>query len=1040
MREAEREAKQRFGSVQAKEKARQKASVTVQANFRGYICRKRRKQSIKLSIATTQITGRVAGRLKRKITLSQEERRRHAATSLQASFRGHRVRLQRRRAKLQEYLNQTTSHVPGHHEDCSVFQEFIHKLAQTTVDEKIVRDEAAQQHTAGIAAAAIHDAACNVPWLTPHTRAKFRESRARKRRVRPHSALLPGKTNRSSQNATTIRGRPATAGRLQRRRSSRSRPASAFARSARDVVLNLDRTSDAVQWAAMNRVKVPPMLTPLGNIQDPSVLSKCTVGENHDLSDQNSSQSLGVKLCNSAWTGDIDGVCKSLWAGADVNSCESSGSTALILAVTAGHAEVVELLLGCGADTTCCDRDGRTALQLAAQYGRLKCIDLLHVAEADINAASDADGLTAFHLACVAGHIEVIQVLLKHGADPNAKTRSGLTGAMLVAEKQEQERQKREQVLRMLKSSDIPKEGETQTDLQLLIGDNDTVAEEARKLRVKVELAEFKDDFRSVKTDMLGMKRQMSGMIEQMNMFSGAINDLSMQSQSQVAAVVRMSPPGVPINSLRPQSAAPLSVISQAGNNIDKRPKSAAAKLGFHPHQQRSLSSASTTGDVMKSDAESTLSRHQANFSDVLDRPRSAAAASNMAHRHHIVGLERPQLPPRPHSALSVPSMATSARQDSDSNNDNTRKKASSNTRGGDFRRSSVDARPQLTSSSIPFVDVDISGISAAKDEESTTARRESLGRPLSTVIEGIKNEQSSLAKPKDVSICDDGDVEFGQSGQTVTDVLALADRNALLEDIPSIDNDWNDNEMARLDMAVGLKGEEDWENVANLVGSGRSASECRSAWQRNRDRYTAAGHWVGYTPAVEARIAPDQGSSANSTSLHDNNRGDPSTEQISVEPQTRSELIQRALARDCTHDMRGADKNVAYADYGGEWYCDSCGEQNPTGRLFQCKICKDYDLCVQCMRAAGRATESLIDRMSLGGTQHGNFAGRNQKKTASYEKQQKEKEEMRKAVLELERMQAANKTQREEAASARLVAQAEHERDEARARRRRWM
>jgi hypothetical protein len=44
-------------------------------------------------------------------------------------------------------------------------------------------------------------------------------------------------------------------------------------------------------------------------------------------------------------------------------------------------------------------------------------------------------------------------------------------------------------------------------------------------------------------------------------------------------------------------------------------------------------------------------------------------------------------------------------------------------------------------------------------------------------------------------------------------------------------------------------------------------------------------------------------------------------------EPRTRSALIHRALARDCTHDMRGADANVAYADHGGEW-CELMAHQ----------------------------------------------------------------------------------------------------------------
>lgn len=49
-----------------------------------------------------------------------------------------------------------------------------------------------------------------------------------------------------------------------------ARPASAFARTPKDVVLNLDRTADAKLWATMNGVPLAPMLTPLGNARQSS--------------------------------------------------------------------------------------------------------------------------------------------------------------------------------------------------------------------------------------------------------------------------------------------------------------------------------------------------------------------------------------------------------------------------------------------------------------------------------------------------------------------------------------------------------------------------------------------------------------------------------------------------------------------------------------------------------------------------------------------------------------------------------------------------
>lgn len=251
------------------------------------------------------------------------------------------------------------------------------------------------------------------------------------------------------------------------------------------------------------------------------------------ISEPSDSEVGGAALCNAAWVGHTNKVCRLLWEGADVNARGNNGATALTLAVTAGHTEIVELLLGCGADTACADCDGRTPLHLAAKYGRHRCIELLHVAEADVQAASEVDGITAFHLACVGGHVECLQLLLRHGADAEARTHAGLTGAELVNAKQEQERRRRDEVLRLLKQSEFPQEDGTQTDLRLLMGDG-AAAEEAKRLRVKVELAEFRDEFRSVKTDMLSMRRQMSGMITQMNGFSGAINELSQRSSSQV--------------------------------------------------------------------------------------------------------------------------------------------------------------------------------------------------------------------------------------------------------------------------------------------------------------------------------------------------------------------------------------------------------------------------------------------------------------------------------------------------------------------------
>lgn len=55
---------------------------------------------------------------------------------------------------------------------------------------------------------------------------------------------------------------------------------------------------------------------------------------------------------------------------AQFSLCERmSSQTALLVAVTANQAEIVQDLLSLGADINACDFNGQTALHLAAHYG-----------------------------------------------------------------------------------------------------------------------------------------------------------------------------------------------------------------------------------------------------------------------------------------------------------------------------------------------------------------------------------------------------------------------------------------------------------------------------------------------------------------------------------------------------------------------------------------------------------------------------------------------------------------------------------------------
>eukprot|EP01043_Picozoa_sp_COSAG02_P005543 COSAG02_NODE_151_length_33583_cov_25.995042_5_plen_966_part_00 len=953
----------------------------------------------------------------------------------------------------------------------------------------------------------------------------------------------------------------------------------------------------------MNGIQIPPKLAPLGNSTAEQYTSR-SQGAARSAGDQTIPD--GEQLCHAAWKGDVDAVCRLLWNGVDVNSREKSDSTSLLLATAAGNDEVVEVLLGCGADTEHADSEGRNALQLAAKYGRKKCIELLLVANADVNVASVEDGITPFHLACVAGHSETVSLLLANGADPRAKTHNDMTGGQLLIEKHEREKERKDEVLKMVKEENYPQEMSTQSDISLL---GDAGRKEAEKMRVKVELAEFRDEFMSVKQDMLGMKRQLSGMIGQLNGFGGAITELAERSTQSVAAVVRIAPSGDNQGSLRPQSAAPTpssfmassTPVSQERPYSQTRPHSAMAALRSKPSPaDRGIQvEASTTGNADAQDSWSVTEEWEqsrrpqsatssgGNFGSRPPRGRMRPATAGpvgggmSAIGENLrppqgMGLERPQLPQRPHSALpyaqSYPTVGTppqrpgsahglarpgsaasrssrpgssggdrpvsaggvNTRPSSGSSNDNERSSqfdelerqahdiseissaSTSISQAGDEWQSPEFAPRQIVQHDSParpsgvallaeaersaqfnqtmadppgsedkgdgtaidshglVAQVLLGGQAAAKRKEANRP----YARPLSSVSE------SSLGQQED----DDGDIEFVGTGKTVTEVLAIADRSAIvdpLEGAASRKNTWNQAEMTRLSMAVKLKGENDWEKVASIVSTGavpRTASECADAWERNMDQYTTQGQWIGYTSsdrpppgadaaALEGMIAsvrrqleknPDntdlqellqnmqrmlfesihidkEAEQARSDgqpmalapspaqATHDwveaerikasyengggnvdypgvESDGENSDERALAlaqqryddPPQTRSELIHAALSRDCTHKMGPAEKSVVFESTGGEWYCDGCGEQNPAGRLFQCRVCNEYDLCTQCMRGQGRETEVLFNRLNLGGSMAAGALGG---ATAAKQIRKKESYEEREAV-----------------------------------------
>ena len=126
-----------------------------------------------------------------------------------------------------------------------------------------------------------------------------------------------------------------------------------------------------------------------------------------------------------ALDGNLEKVKEMINGGVNVNSPESDGQTALMLAAFNGHSDIVLFLLESGAAIDRRDLMGRTALLYASTGPFPETVKILLEKGAEPNIIDSNEHFSPLMHAAAEGNLDVVKILIEYHANPGLKDVDG---------------------------------------------------------------------------------------------------------------------------------------------------------------------------------------------------------------------------------------------------------------------------------------------------------------------------------------------------------------------------------------------------------------------------------------------------------------------------------------------------------------------------------------------------------------------------------------------------------------------------------------